>query len=279
MAYPTTTPSSPQQRSAPAGKDLQQRGFTIASDAPSRFGIRSVIVIAISLMAIAVSLYRISDTMREETPQHSPMQDLLKANPEYAALISAIRDHDSAQVRALLTKNPALANFNKDGLAPPLLLASVSDQPEMVDALIDAGADINAKGRWGATVLHWAAWRGSANSVSELIRRGADINALSDNDSSTPLFWACRGSHEAFFGRDDQKEVVQILLDAGASPEITNKDGFSATSIASEEVAALLVANGAKAAPPATQPTFGQLPAHDHPWGWGFGHHYSHENH
>jgi ankyrin repeat protein len=219
-------------------------------------------------------MYRIRDSYRQDTPEHNPFQDILRANPEYAELISAIRDRDIGYVRKLLAKNPALANFHEmEGLTPPLLMAAVSNQPEMIDALLDNGADIHVKGRWGGTALHWAAWRGSADAVDELLHRGADMNALSDNDASTPLFWACRGSREAFFGRNNHKGVVKILLDSGAAAETHNSDGFTGAAVATDEVAAILIAHGATPQPSTTQPTFGKMSPADHGWGFGFRHH------
>lgn len=267
MAYPT--PSHSSSKHAVPAKGVQP-SYDVA-DGPTRFSLRTVIVIAASLVATGVSIYRINDTFKQDTPQPSPYQEMLKSNPEYADLMSAIRERDIEHVRRAITKNPWLVNFDRtEGYGSPLAMAALSNQPDIIDLLIDSGADVNAKGRWGGTPLHWAAWRGSADAVDALIHRGANVNAKSDNDGSTPLFWACRGSREGFWSRNNHSATVRILLDSGANPEMVNRDGFYAVSIASDEVAPLLTQHGATARAPASQPTFGTATGEPPRWGMGF---------
>jgi Ankyrin repeats (many copies) len=272
MAY--TPPNSPTPAKHAASAKGPIARYDVA-DEPSRFSLRTVVVIAASLLATGVSLYRIRDTFRQDAPPPNPFQELIKANPEYADLISAIGDHDYTHVERSITKNPWLVNFSlPEGFGPPLMIAAVSNQPDLVDLLIEHGADVNAKGKWGATALHLAAWRGSADAVDALIHHGADINARSDNDASTPLFWACRGSREMFGSHGNHTATVKFLLEAGAAADTLNRDGYSATSIAADNIAALLVQHGAAPHTPATQPTFGNMPPTERIWGFGFGHHF-----
>ena len=69
-----------------------------------------------------------------------------------------------------------------------LLLAS---NPEIIEALIQAGADVNVKsgyfsslitgrGSTGLSPLHMASWRRSSTIVNTLIQAGADINSRND---------------------------------------------------------------------------------------------------
>lgn len=271
MAYPTPTSHPPKPPVAAKGAPPR---YNVAEE-PTRFGIRTVIVIVVSLLATAISIYRIRDTFRQDVPQPSPFQEMIKANPEYAELVSAIRERDVDHVRKVIAKYPWLVNFNRPEMfGSPLMLAAVSNQPDLVDVLVDSGADVNAKGRWGATPLHWACWRGSADAVDALLHRGADVNAKSDNDGSTPLFWACRGSREGFWSRNNHTAVIKILLDSGADAETSNRDGFYAVSIASDQVAGLLTQHGATPRPAATQPTFGTATGDSPRWGMGMGFHH-----
>ncbi len=48
---------------------------------------------------------------------------------------------------------------------------------EVVELLIDKGADVNAKGKYGGTPLHSAAFFGQTEIVELLIAKGADLNA------------------------------------------------------------------------------------------------------
>src|SRR4029079_16636300 len=64
------------------------------------------------------------------------------------------------------------------------------------------------------TLLHVAAWEGSADVAARLLELGADPVASSPAEYSTPLAWCYLGS-SGDPGRDDVA-VARILLDAGA---------------------------------------------------------------
>ncbi|MGB6068016.1 MAG: ankyrin repeat domain-containing protein [Desulfomonilaceae bacterium] len=91
-----------------------------------------------------------------------------------------------------------------------------------VKAILDRGADPNAKDDRGVLALNAAAANGNATVVIELIRRGADVNSR-DKKGLTPLMAAC------FYGH---KDVVRILLERGANADIKNKWGHTAGMIA-----------------------------------------------
>ena len=58
-----------------------------------------------------------------------------------------------------------------------LLEAAKRGTTEEVRRLLDAGADVNARGDDGVTALHEAAYYGPADVVQLLIDHGADVNA------------------------------------------------------------------------------------------------------
>ena len=68
----------------------------------------------------------------------------------------------------------------------PLHLAAERDDPDIIDILIAAGADVNCVDRYGATPLHYAACEGIADVTEALLRNGADINVV-DELGKTPL--------------------------------------------------------------------------------------------
>ena len=73
------------------------------------------------------------------------------------ALIAAIERGDVAEVRALLVAAPELACLRDDSGATGLHYAAFTGHREIMDALIAAGADVNARdGRHGATPAGWA---------------------------------------------------------------------------------------------------------------------------
>jgi hypothetical protein len=68
----------------------------------------------------------------------------------------------------------------------PLHLAVMVKEPRIVELLLEAGADPNAKAKNGRTPLHLAVEQGKEDLVALLLDKKADPNAL-DSDGRTPL--------------------------------------------------------------------------------------------
>ena len=104
-------------------------------------------------------------------------------------------------------------------------------------ALMSAASD-SAVSFINSTPLHVAAGYGLVLWTKYLIQRGMDINAL-DRSENTPLFWASKGGHSA---------VVDLLLKAGAKPDVDGFDGLKPLHVAASrnhaEVVKLLLAAG-----------------------------------
>ena len=94
---------------------------------------------------------------------------------------------------------------------------------EAITALINAGADIKARDKYGWTPLHIAARISTVEVVTALIAAGADIEARDGIGCWTPL-------HKA--AMNGTVEVVKALLDAGADITARTKDGQTAYDIA-----------------------------------------------
>jgi ankyrin repeat protein len=153
---------------------------------------------------------------------------------------AAAKRGDLATVKALITRNTALANSLDKDRDTPLHVASLKGHTDVVKMLLDRGAKANAKDRWGLTALHVAA-RGGYQDIAELLlSHGADVNAQ-DQDAYTPL-------HEAASG--DHKDVAKLLLTHGAEVNAGNRYGetplFMATARGYRDMAELLLGHGAK---------------------------------
>lgn len=73
------------------------------------------------------------------------------------------------------------------------LSAALNPSAECVKYLADVGGGINDKNNFGTTPIMWAAmYQSNCDVLDTLIERGADINDRSHKDGYTPLYWARR---------------------------------------------------------------------------------------
>ena len=105
--------------------------------------------------------------------------------------------------------------YFKDGKVSPLISAALHGHNDVVQLLLDKGAEPNLSDQNGNTALLYAAFRGHLDVVQLLLNRGADVN-MADYYGTTPLHWAAEIGH---------KHVVKLLLDRGAEPNKENRNG------------------------------------------------------
>jgi ankyrin repeat protein len=141
--------------------------------------------------------------------------ELLLAAGTPVDLFAAISLGQTAVVSQILTETPELAN-NKDYQGATALVRAVNwDRVEIVEALLAAGADVNALNDSRASALHQAACLGRDEIARVLIAHKADVNA-------GELYWATP-LHEA--ARHLNQGVARLLLDAGANPDAKDELG------------------------------------------------------
>ncbi len=160
----------------------------------------------------------------------------------------------------------------QDQISDALYIACRNGHVDVVQFLLAKQPDLSFRAYLGATPLHWAYFGGSRRAVELLEQNGADVNARDDTLGCTPRsFGICvpanwgfaflvrarladdptlldimdgRTSplHEA--ARNNQTEIVRLLLDHGANALLTNGDGKTPFDLAigqhHVEVAAML---------------------------------------
>ena len=109
-------------------------------------------------------------------------------SPLAVSATTAIKSGDVAALEALLAEQPGLAREwvrDADGCERSLLHlltdwpGHVPNAADVVDLLVDAGADVNAQfhGRHAETPLHWAASSDDLEALDALVEAGADVEA------------------------------------------------------------------------------------------------------
>ena len=147
---------------------------------------------------------------------------------------------NTEEIKRLLSSSMVNVNRYYVDQSPALNKAVEHGHKEVVQAFLDAGAEINMADWRGRTPLYWAAMLGHKDIVQILLDREAQSN-IADTDGWTPL-------HKSAWKGD--KHVAQVLLEAGAQPESTNKKGetplYLAARWGNKDVQRLLLERGAK---------------------------------
>jgi ankyrin repeat protein len=155
---------------------------------------------------------------------------------------AAVVDNNEDNRRGLFTEE-------SKGLTPLSLLAKGDHfwQPEAMQLLVNAGADVNASDTNGYTALHTAIYNGYWNQkvVRSLLSLGIDVNAPCQGSATTPIEAAASGKLEILkilldhggdrikadssplfsASRQYQPEAMKVLLEVGISPKGVSKEG------------------------------------------------------
>jgi ankyrin repeat protein len=91
---------------------------------------------------------------------------------------------------------PDAARMKGDALGEAFQLACRNGHLEVAKYLLGRGADVDAKGYFGGTGLHWAAINGHADVVDWLLDNGADTEIVDNGFKATPTGWAVEGGHD-----------------------------------------------------------------------------------
>jgi uncharacterized protein len=171
----------------------------------------------------------LSVTMKATYYRQRDIVDLLLASGAELNIFEAAATGQTDRVRALIQQDPSLVNaYSPDAFTPlgfavffghleavnallaagadvnaasresmkmsPLGSAMATQQVEIARVLIEHGANVNAKAANDLRPLHTAASRGNLELASLLLEHGADINART-TDGKTPLSYAEESNH------------------------------------------------------------------------------------
>lgn len=97
---------------------------------------------------------------------------------------------------------------------------------EILDAMIDAGAEVNPSGEFFRSPLIYAIEQRDVLSLKHLLSKGAEVN-LKSGPGYTPLMVAVLKRSSA--------EVLKLLIDAGADVNARSTDGTTALMLAEQQ--------------------------------------------
>jgi ankyrin repeat protein len=214
------------------------------------------------------------------------------ASPRGNAVAAAIREHDREKVGLLLDSSPELLHAGDERSNQPIHWAAMTRQLDIIDELLARGADIEAVRYDGARPIHlnngdyyFRGWRDvpsdwpvtPAEVIAHLRSRGAycdmctachlgDIErvrellaenpSLANQLSDCVTYYQCSGAPLKNAAAKGYLEIVRLLLDHGADPELAEEGiaphGHALYAAAANrhlEIAKLLLEYGAYANP------------------------------
>lgn len=178
----------------------------------------------------------------------------MEAFPRSISLLDVVKKHDVAGVKEALRKRVNL-EVTDSQKRTPLLIATENNDVEIAWLLISAGADVNAQDAKHETPLLRAGSDGRLQILRLMLKAKPNFKVL-DRHGATPLIPAAEKGHvevvrelvqtkinldhrnqlgwtalmEAVVlgdGSPRYQEVVKILIEAGADPNIPDVDGIT----------------------------------------------------
>ena len=192
---------------------------------------------------------------------------------EYTCLDFAANHGHTETVRYLVGLPDVDVNHRNAANYTALYYAVEDKHTDVVQVLIDAGADIETKNNDGNSPLHVACVSGSLDMVKMLVRAGAGVRVTNNTYDTCLIQTACFGDIETvrylvtlpevdvnhrgcgnyatlhYPVMNEETDMMQVLIDAGADVDTQRNDGYtplhSACAEGSLDVVNMLVEAGA----------------------------------
>ena len=191
----------------------------------------AVVIVAL-VVAVAVVLINKGNAIPDIDIWTAAAQGNIDAVEQH---IAAGTDIDAVLVTGITEDTPGYGGT-------PLHIAVLSDQEEVVEILLENGANIEAKAAdsYGATALHWAAAAGNVDMVQLLVEAGANCNA-EDTVGATPLDTALLWERDVM--REEKDQVADFLLQNGCNSTYIG-DIWTAASVGLVHIVEQLIDDG-----------------------------------
>lgn len=150
-----------------------------------------------------------------------PAEWMLRHQPS-RALLRAV-EADRADIVETLLESGADKEVRNENSFVALIVATLRGSWAAARVLIEHGADTDVYGDMGNGVIHMAAHRAPADFMELLLDKGLPINYI-NQWGGTPLIEAAE--------RDGRDEVIALLLERGADPAPRNNAGYTALQLA-----------------------------------------------
>ncbi len=150
--------------------------------------------------------------------QHETLEVMRAFASPRQRLLAALAEGDQAASRALIDRDAGLLESLSPEDLRVLPEAGWAGDARAVALMLDLGLDPRASNENGATVLHCAAWQGSAACVEAVLRHPAAASMLDLRErqyGATPLGWCLHGSVHG--PRGEHAEIAGMLIEAGAN--------------------------------------------------------------